>query len=110
MLNLNTIDESISKHYDCEMSESELFSHEARMANSCYVSEYAKQKYFDFYKISNSINKVKKSNEKYSALLVDEIINKNKDKLFFNLYSVIFKCFNKKFSCLPLNILRNNSK
>lgn len=110
MLNLNTINETISKYYDCEMNESELLSYEARLVNSDYIKDYTNQKCFEFYKITNSINQVKAKIKRYSGLLCDEILNKNSEKLFLNFYPVFLKRFYKKLCRLSLNALRDNSK
>ncbi len=110
MLSIEIIDETVSKYYDDEMNESELLGYEARIANSNYAKDYTYQKCFEFYKISSSIKKTMRQNEKYSSLLCDEILNKNKDKLFFNFNSVIYKCLNKILRRLTLDSLRHNSK
>lgn len=110
MLNLDTIDETISKYYDNEMNISQVMNFEARLANSTYVKEYSYQKCFEYYKISSSIKFTKSALNRYSSLLTDEIINKNKDRLFFDFNTVFFKCIYKKLRCLSLNILRNNPK
>ncbi len=82
MLSLDRIDETISSYYDREMNISEKTKLEARLANSDYVKEYLEEKCYDFYKISSSIARVKNHAKDYSVLLGDEILNKNRDKLF----------------------------
>lgn len=110
MLKLDAIDETISKYYDSEMNISELMSYEARLANSNYVKDYSYQKCFEYYKISSSIKQTKKRVSKYCALLTDELLNKNKDRLFFDFYPVFLKSIYKKLRSLSLNALRDNSK
>lgn len=60
MLKMSSLDETISVYYDEQMKEAELLNHEARMALSDCVRDYTNEKCFEFYKISTSINKVRK--------------------------------------------------
>lgn len=53
------INENISEYYDNEMSLPKKINLEARMAKSEILSDYCSEIYFNYYKISQSILRVK---------------------------------------------------
>lgn len=110
MLKTKTLDTLISQYYDEQMNESELINYEARIAISKNIRDYTNERCFEYFKITNSINLVKKRAEKNSKNLICKIEIKERKNLFFYFNSIIFKSFNKTLRNLFLNIRRNNSK
>jgi len=71
MFKTATIDRVINQYYDDEMNDLELLNFEARVALSSIVQDYRNEQCFDFYKISNSMQAIKRRLERKSELLVD---------------------------------------
>ena len=111
MLELDCLDEQINRYYDNEMNESELIAFEAKLATFKGIKEYAEEKCFENFKISNSIKLAKiraqQKNQANISMMIEKTI---KEKSLFNINSVFFQCVNKILCSGFLNFKRNNSK
>ncbi len=109
MIKTDTLDKIISEYYDEEMNESSLMNYEARIAISKGIRDYTNDICFEYFKISNSIKKVKARSTKNAEAIVESLELKNKQKLF-NFNSVFLKRINKRLRRLFLNFKRHDSK
>lgn len=113
MIRTDNLDDTISQYYDNEMNESELLNYEARLALSKGVKDYTNNICFEYYKITNSINKIKFKSETIANKITNNVLNEvilKKEKSLFYIYSVFLKRFYKRLRSFFLNFLRNNSK
>ena len=111
--NEDSLDILLNRFYDNEMSLSDKICFEVKIATSDALREHFYSECFAYFKISNSIKLAKIRNETKAKIFTEQILrNENFEKriLLFYINSVLFKYFNKIFSCGLLNIKRNNSK
>ncbi len=113
MLKTASLDNIISEYYDEEMKDSSLLNYEARIAVSKGIRDYANDTCFEYFKITNSIKRVKlRTTEKADFIVRDfnKKLRKEKRKSLLYVNSIFLKRINKRLRNLLLNLNGDNSQ
>lgn len=108
MIDLKSLNTTISQYYDDELNPSQNLEYEARQANSRYIRNFTNEQCFEFFKISNSIKLTKMRLQKSADIEFEKFIAQNWKLFYF--YPSFFKRRNKRFCSPLLNFLWYNSK